>query len=143
VILPIAVIVDIDGTLAIRGDGPGIRRFYDWHRVGEDQPNPAIIELVRTLYRAGKHHIILVSGRDEVCRPQTVAWLEQSLGTYDDLFMRPHGDNRKDSIVKRELYEQHVAGRYDVRLVIDDRNQVVEMWRSIGLTVLQCADGDF
>jgi len=27
--------------------------------------------------------------------------------------------------------------------VLDDRNQVVEAWRSMGLTVLQVADGAF
>lgn len=141
-ILPIAVIVDVDGTLAHRSNRPGARQFFDWHRVGEDTPDERIVELVDIL--AQRLHVIVMSGRDEACRPETVAWLDKHLARYDELHMRPHRDNRKDAIVKRELYEQHVAGRYDVRWVIDDRDQVVRMWRDeLGLTVLQCADGDF
>jgi hypothetical protein len=62
---------------------------------------------------------------------------------YDALFMRPAGDSRKDSIVKRELFDRHVAGRWAVRGVIDDRRQVVEMWRAMGLMCAQVAPGDF
>ena len=31
----------------------------------------------------------------------------------------------------------------DIFLVVDDRNKVVDMWRSLGLTVFQVADGNF
>jgi len=57
--------------------------------------------------------------------------------------MRATGDNRKDSIVKKEIYEGIIKPVFDVKFVLDDRNQVVEMWRSLGLTVLQVADGNF
>lgn len=57
--------------------------------------------------------------------------------------MRPAGDYRPDQIVKRELYEAHIAGQYDVLFCVDDRNSVVAMWRELGLTCLQCAEGDF
>ena len=57
--------------------------------------------------------------------------------------MRKTGDNRKDAIVKREIYETHIKDKYQVDYVLYDRNQVVEMWRSLGLTCLQVADGDF
>ncbi len=36
-----------------------------------------------------------------------------------------------------------MQGRYTIKFVLDDRNQVVEFWRSLGLTVLQVAEGDF
>ena len=42
-----------------------------------------------------------------------------------------------------ELYEQHVKDHYDVLCVFDDRNQVVDMWREIGLKCLQVQPGDF
>src|SRR5688572_8957451 len=102
-----AILVDIDGTLAHRGD----RSPFDWHRVGEDQPNAPVIELVHTLYWAGKHRIILMSGRDETCRVQTEMWLDAQDVPFHDLHMRPAKDNRKDSVVKREMYDRHVAGR--------------------------------
>jgi hypothetical protein len=142
--LPRAVLVDIDGTLALRGTEPGARKFYHWHRVGEDLPNPAVVELVQTLASAGRHAIVVMSGRDAVCRPQTERWLRRHKVPFDELWMRPHKDNRPDTVVKRELYERQVAGRYEVAFVVDDRDSVVRMWRQeLGLTVLQCAYGDF
>ncbi|TDC59557.1 polynucleotide kinase [Micromonospora sp. KC207] len=138
--LPRAIIVDIDGTLALRGD----RSPYDWVRVGEDQPNPAVIELVQTIAAAGRHRIILLSGRDEVCRRQTEMWLDAQRVQFDELHMRPRKDNRKDSVVKAELYRTLVESRYAVAFVVDDRRQVVEMWRDeLGLTCFQVAEGDF
>lgn len=54
------------------------------------------------------------------------------------------GDNRKDSIVKRELYEKYIEGKYLIRFVLDDRNQMVDMWRNeLGLKCLQVAEGNF
>jgi hypothetical protein len=57
--------------------------------------------------------------------------------------MRKEGDVRKDAIVKGEIYEKNINGKYNVLFVLDDRNQMVEMWRGLGLTCLQVADGDF
>lgn len=135
-----AVLVDIDGTLAIR---TGDRSPFDWSRVGEDDPNPPVIELVQIIRAAGQHRIILMSGRDESCRTQTEMWLDAQQVPFDELYMRPEKDNRKDSIVKEELYRKHVDGRYDVAFIVDDRNQVVAMWRSLGLSCFQVAEGDF
>jgi hypothetical protein len=59
------------------------------------------------------------------------------------LHMRGRGDHRPDQVVKRELYERRVRPRYTVTAVLDDRAKVVRMWRELGLTVLQVADGDF
>ena len=57
--------------------------------------------------------------------------------------MRRTKDFRKDAIVKTELFDAHIRGRYEVLFVLDDRNQVVEMWRVMGLPCLQVAAGDF
>lgn len=137
-----AIIVDVDGTVALMGD----RSPFDWGRVSEDTPNDTVIGIVRKYWAAGCV-VIFLSGRDETCRDDTVAWLSEHVidREYQDthLFMRPAGDTRKDSIVKLELFDEHVRDSFDVQFVLDDRNQVVRMWRSIGLTVLQVADGDF
>ncbi|MGI8647233.1 MAG: 5'-hydroxyl kinase [Acidimicrobiales bacterium] len=143
-----ALIVDLDGTLALIGD----RSPYDWSRVGEDEMNWPIFYVMTALRDAMTAEVIFVSGRSEECRPQTEQWLSDKLAlgypyidkeTFPPLFMRPAGDNRKDAIIKREIFDQHIRNKYDVKYVIDDRNQVVAMWRSLGLTVLQVADGDF
>ncbi len=140
--LPRCVLVDIDGTVAQMNG----RSAFAWARVGEDLPKWPIIRLVQSL-RASGYAIIFFSGRDAVCRPQTTDWLMQYLGGQPgdfQLFMRPENDNRKDSIVKQELFEQHIVGRYFVEFVIDDRQQVVDMWRrTLGLTCLQVDYGDF
>ena len=137
--LPAAVLVDIDGTVALMGD----RSPYDWDRVGSDLPNPAVITAVRAMHAAG-NAIIFCSGRDAVCRPETEAWLDLYVGVrYEALFMRPEGDGRKDAVVKREIFDREIRDSWRIVGVFDDRQQVVRMWRALGLTVFQVAEGDF
>jgi hypothetical protein len=57
--------------------------------------------------------------------------------------MRKEGDNRKDCIVKEEMFRAHMLPHYYTMLAVDDRDQVVRLWRDLGLTVLQVADGNF
>ena len=143
-----AWLCDIDGTLALRGD----RSPYDWSRVGEDAPNKAVITVARAL--AARSSLIFMSGRMEQCREQTRMWLHTYLcerkgaGIVElcryPLLMRKDGDNRPDQIIKRELYERHVVGLFEVEGVLDDRDRVVKMWREeLGLTCLQVAPGNF
>jgi hypothetical protein len=141
--LPEAILVDIDGTLARRVDrGP-----FDWRKVGGDEPITDVVELVKTLYWGSHAEIIFMSGRDVVCFDDTQEWLREHLGEWVldlQLLMRPRKDGRKDFIVKEEIYRRDIQGKYNVRLVLDDRDQVVEMWRNtLGLTCLQVAPGDF
>jgi predicted kinase len=136
---PYAVLVDIDGTVALKG----ARSPFDETRVHEDRPNVPVIEVVRQESAAGKR-VIFMSGRTDACRAATEEWLRVHFGVpWEALHMRPAGDTRKDSVVKRELFDRHVRDRYDVRRVYDDRDQVVAMWRSLGLTCLAVAEGNF
>jgi hypothetical protein len=43
--------------------------------------------------------------------------------------MRPAKDYRRDAIIKKEIFDREVAGKYYIEFVLDDRDQVVEMWR--------------
>ena len=135
-------IVDIDGTLALRGD----RHPYDWARVGEDEPNIPVVTVVRALIRDG-NQVRYMTGRMEQCRRATVMWLRRHVADATrpaDVWMRADDDMRPDWEVKRELYDEHIRGLREVEGVIDDRERVVRMWRDeLGLTVLQCADGKF
>jgi predicted kinase len=136
---PEVVLVDIDGTVALMSG----RSPYDMSRVGEDTPNHAVIAAVRAMHAAG-YGVVFCSGRDDSCRAETEAWLDRHVGVpYLALYMREFGDSRKDSVVKREIFEQKINDRYRVVGVFDDRMQVVRMWRDLGLTVFQVADGDF
>jgi predicted kinase len=137
--LPEAVLVDIDGTVALMGD----RSPYDMTRVDEDRPNHAVITAIRAMHAFG-HHIVFCSGRTDDSRDLTEPWLAEHVGIpYEALFMRATGDSRKDSIVKAEIFEREIRHRWAITGVFDDRNQVVRMWRSLGLTVFQVADGNF
>lgn len=136
--LPKAIIVDIDGTIAHMGD----RRPYDWAKVGEDTPDESILNIVKILRE--NYQVIFLSGRDSVCRPQTEEWLNKYYGDDYELYMRKEKDSRKDSIIKRELYETHIKPLYNIVCVFDDRNQVVDMWRQeLGLKCLQVEYGNF
>lgn len=139
-----AWLCDIDGTLALRGD----RSPFDWSRVGEDTANKPVITVARLL--AARSGLIFMSGRMEQCRGGTRLWLhtfvcEPTTCTCKmPLLMRKDGDNRPDQIIKRELFERHVQGLFEVEGVLDDRDRVVRMWREeLGLTCLQVAPGDF
>jgi hypothetical protein len=136
--LPTAIVCDLDGTLALLNG----RNPYDASRCEEDLVNEPVADILKTYFLNG-YTILLASGRSEQHRPQTERWLQKHGIQYNALFMRSAGDNRKDAIIKREIYEQHMQGRYSIKFVLDDRNQVVELWRSLGLTVLQVAEGDF
>lgn len=134
--LPEAIIVDIDGTLAINVS----RNHYDMARVLEDAPNKPIIKLVRLL--SVHYPVIIFSGRDS-CEEDTRLWLNEHEVPFMELYMRQTGDTRKDCIVKEEMYRKNIEKRFHVAYIIDDRSQVVKMWRRIGLTCLQVNDGDF
>jgi predicted kinase len=129
-----AVVVDLDGTLALMVS----RNAYDTGRCETDVVN----EVVRGII-THHAHVVLMSGRSAEFRPHTERWLATNGIAYDELHMRAEGDARKDSIVKRELFDAHVRGVWNVAFVLDDRQQVVDMWRSLGLICLQVAPGDF
>lgn len=135
---PEAILVDIDGTLAkMNGRGP-----FEWSRVGEDELVQTIADIVEMEF-SNSTTVIVMSGRDGSCEAHTFDWLVGNGVPFDHLFMRAAGDSRKDSIVKMELFDEHVRDNFRVKYVLDDRDQVVDMWRSLGLTCLQVAPGDF
>lgn len=137
--LPKAWLFDVDGTLAKNNSG---RSFYDETRVGEDDPVTSVISVLHGLRALGVW-IVVMSGRSMACEIATAEWLDEHIGraNWDELFMRTEGDKRPDHKVKSELFDE-VAKSYAVMGVVDDRNSVVEMWRSRGLTCLQAAKGD-
>ncbi len=135
------VIFDLDGTFAFLGD----RSPYDGSRSEGDEINAAV-QFVYEAIRAGKPEtaVLLVSGREERWRPETERWLARHNVAYDALYLRPTGDRRKDTVVKREIFERHIAGQFTVLVVFEDRDQVVRLWRDdLGLPCFQVAWGDF
>lgn len=142
-----AIICDLDGTLASvehrrRFVMPVEGRRKQWHefhrRLSLDAPVPEVLGILRALQ--DDVSIVLTSGRPDAYRYQTEWWLMEHEVPYDELFMRRQGDSRLDSIVKREIYERDIAPKYQVVYAIDDRPQVVDVWRSLGIPVLVVVD---
>lgn len=134
---PTCVIVDVDGTLAeMNGRSP-----YAWDQVHTDLPRPMVVNVVRML--SGDHTIVVLSGRDGSCADATEAWLTEHGVPFDAIHTRAAGDSRPDWEIKRELLDAHVTPHFDPVLVIDDRQQVVDLWRELGIECWQVAPGRF
>jgi FMN phosphatase YigB (HAD superfamily) len=149
---PPAVIFDRDGTLAsVKYCAPTTDNRQDWLNYNSalrfDAPVPIVVGLLRSI-RPGVTRI-MTSGRMSGNHPGDLRlrfamqdWLYKHDLPIDLLYMRTGGDHRRDSVVKEEIYRQFIEPHFDVRYVVDDRPQVVELWRSLGLPVLAVTDPD-
>lgn len=137
---PAVALVDLDGTVALH---EGIRGHHDYDKVSMDLPNPAVIKIVRSLGYTNVRPLF-VSGRPDSCEYHTRLWIQRHVGLGGvRLFMRKTGDHRPDYIVKLEIFNEQIRNNFDVKFCLDDRDQVVRMYRELGLTVLQVAPGNF
>jgi predicted kinase len=137
--LPKALICDLDGTLALLNG----RNPFDAAKCEDDILNKPVAKVLKTFQDLG-YKILFLSGRKEEHKPHTLRWLAQNNITFDMIELRKTDDGRMDAIVKKELFETHIAHKYYVEFVLDDRNQVVDLWRNeLGLTCFQVNYGDF
>jgi predicted kinase len=136
--LEVAWIFDIDGTLAHH---EGLRSAYE-EKYEVDNPDITVIAMLKALKQAGSK-IIIVSGREgtEVGLEKTKNWLKQHDIPYDHFYMRNAKDRRSDTLVKKEIYETYIKGKYNILGVVDDRPKVIRMWEEQGLKVLKCGPG--
>jgi predicted kinase/uncharacterized HAD superfamily protein len=118
---------------------PNWKGFFD--AMSEDGLNKPVAEILHTM--GGTHSIVLCSGRPDSYKRDTVAWLKKHEVHYDDLFMRNRADHRQDNVVKEIILDFEILTRYKPYFMIDDRDQVVEMWRERGYKCHQVAKGDF
>lgn len=137
--LPDCIIVDIDGTLSNSYN----RRIFDFKACINDD---IIAPVAKMLYIIDTYNsrindyedlinIIVMSGREEICREETIHWLKVNGIPFYDLFMRKEKDNRADTIIKQELFDEHIRDKYNPLFVIDDRHDVCKMWIDNGLFV--------
>ena len=149
------VVVDIDGTLAdishrvhlIRNKPKQWNKFFE--ECDKDTPNDWCVKLVRSMHDAG-YLIHFVTGRKKALEAKTQAWLSyqfrelmgvRSSVPYKLTLVRGNGDFTPDFELKRKWL--FVYGKDRILFVVEDRDQVVKMYREEGLTVLQCADGNY
>ena len=145
------VIFDLDGTLALIDKRRDIStkdngkidwdKFFDPGLIDLDLPNQPVIDVANVLNKQG-FEIWILSGRSDVTWQATLDWLDRYNVTFTQLIMRPQEDLfLPDNKLKQKWLDW--IGVDNVAMVFDDRNQVVDMWRSNGLTTFQVADGDF
>jgi len=148
------IICDIDGTISLMNG----RNPFKGEDCASDLPNTPVIRLLQDTKKLNDWHnsehanfeewtssteIILFSGRNGESEEQTKKWLRDHNVPYDQLHMREPKNQEKDSNLKLRFFEQHVAGKYNVKFVLDDRDQVVKTWRDLGLPCFQVFYGTF
>lgn len=144
------IICDLDGTLCnndarehlVRGGKKDWKGFFDG--IPNDKLNVWCKKLLNTMRQ--NSIITMCSGRPETYRETTKNWLYNNKVFFDNLYMRPSNDSRSDTIIKEIILDFEILTRYnDILFAIDDRKCVIDMWRSRGITVLDCAGpkGDF
>lgn len=134
---PKAILVDLDGTLALFG---GKRGPYDAAKCDQDDINEPVKAVVDAMILNGVK-AIFVSGREDKYMEPTLKFLDRAGYSGWHLFMRRSGDYRKDSIVKGEILDTYIRNEYNILFALDDRPQVIQFWRSIGLFVFDCGSG--
>lgn len=135
--LPRAVIFDNDGTISLIHSG---RSPYDASTCDLDDPHLHVIECMKLYYNAG-YKILFVSGREDKDREPTERFYKEHFPEVKyELFMRPTGDMRKDVIIKEEIFNEHIKGKYYVAGWFDDRLQVSKWVYENGLPLFRVND---
>ena len=141
---PRRFLVDLDGTLALHTSG---RSAYEWHRVKEDTCNEVVKAMMEGIMNMhGRPMPIFMSGRDSVCREDTIDWLESNTnfirGWIDEnLYMRKESDMRSDTIVKEELIKNNqLDKKYNIICALDDRKKVIRHYNLLGIYVIDCGN---
>lgn len=140
------IICDLDGTLFNIDHRLHFLDSKEWDKFFEackdDTVNEWCLELLNAMKAAG-HEIAFVSGRNSIARAETNRQLVE-LGFFPNtiLLMRHELDRRPDYELKQEFLENELKDK-DILFAIDDRSQVVRMYRSKKITVLQCDEGEF
>ncbi|MBT3584409.1 MAG: polynucleotide kinase [Halobacteriovoraceae bacterium] len=143
-----ALLVDLDGTLAdvehrvhhVQGESKDWKQFNE--KMGLDALNTWCREIIISFQERG-YGVVFLTGRTEDYRGTSEEWLDSHDITYDKLFMRQRGDHRDDWDIKQGIYLEEIKPDFDILFVLEDRLNVVKMWRETGLVCLQCDWGDF
>lgn len=135
-----AIILDIDGTIALTNG----RSHFDYSEtVLTDVPRIDVIELVSGYANSLGAEIICVSGREDKCKEHTENWLATYFVGQSALFMRQTGDPRCDTIIKEEIFWEHIEPYYNVVAAFDDRPRVIRKWKDIGIPLVVSVQKDY
>ena len=144
-----AIMVDIDGTLAnldhrlhyVKDGNKDWGSFF--RQVGNDKVYEDVKRIVDLEFEAGTS-VVLCSGRpQDQSGEATEKWLARNEIHYTTLKTRPAGNYKRDDNTKAMLYRYEIKPFYNVKYILDDRDQVVQKWREMGLSCFQVRPGNF
>lgn len=136
-----AIIVDIDGTLCYNINE---RPFYGKNcaeKIKDDVPFMDTINLVNNYN--GK--VIIVTGRESAngVDTETLKWLNKYINKDFDIYMREDNDFSPGVEFKKNIYDNFIKDKYYIDFVLEDSPKIVQMYRNLGLTVLQPTNSMF
>tara|TARA_Y100000114_G_scaffold91632_1_gene85117 strand:+ start:139 stop:594 length:456 start_codon:yes stop_codon:yes gene_type:complete len=147
------IIFDLDGTLALIdkrrevSTKPNGRldwgKFFNSTNIKLDEPNLPVIKTAQLFSEQG-FNIVILSGRSNKTETATRSWLSKNKVPFNKLIMRNSETDHftPDWVLKKNMLDENLDIN-DVFLVVDDRDRVVKLWRSLGLTTFQVAEGNF
>ena len=145
------VIFDLDGTLAIiderRQKAMKPNGKLNWDKFSSDElikkdlPNIPVIKTAKLFHQSG-FKIYVLSGRSDKTKKVTTQWLNKYNVPFDLLKMRDKNDTRPDEVIKKEFVVE-LSILENIFLILDDREKVVKMWRSLQLPCFQVNEGLF
>lgn len=131
---PYCVVIDMDSTMCFNMNK---RPWYGKDAAKEminDIENSGICDVIRTL--ESKYPIIVATGRDTSQAEVTEQWLNQHNIHPTECYYRKYNDFRKGSEIKKEQIEK-IMEKYNILVIFEDCEPIVQMYRDMGLTVLQ------
>ena len=147
------IIFDLDGTLALIDKRREVStkpngkldwgKFFDPSNIKLDEPNLPVIKTAQLFSEQG-FNIVILSGRSNKTETATRSWLSENKVPFNKLIMRNSETDHftPDWVLKKNMLDENLDIN-DVFLVVDDRDRVVKLWRSLGLTTFQVAEGNF
>jgi hypothetical protein len=117
-----------------------LRDWDAWYDACDtDSPNIPVIAAMNALSR--DYVIAIMTGRSDIVKDKTRAWLKLYGVNYHVIYMRPHGDFTEDRDLKIEWARGY--GLENILCVYEDRQRMVDKWRELGITCFQVASGNF
>jgi len=143
---PLAVIFDVDGTLAnvdpyihhVRGSN---RDYEAFHEASIDAlPNIEVVQMLNNAV-SDRHAILIVTSRKEKYRGLTSMWLAKNNIRSHALFMRADDDGRPDYEAKKDMLDK-INILWDVLHAVDDNPNVIKLWEDHGILTTKIGTWD-
>jgi phosphoglycolate phosphatase-like HAD superfamily hydrolase len=139
------IVVDLDGTLCNCEHRVHLAREKKWDEfhslLSRDKINVGAAAAIIAL-AAAKLNPIIVTGRPEKFKEQTVEWLQRYhvAWFFSQIIMRPDNDFSPDAELKLRLVEPF---KDQILLALEDRDRVVSAFRKAGIQTWQVQEGSY